>query len=371
MSNVRAKGPSWWHLGRPSWIAVLKSTATQFKEDGVSNLAAVVTLRLVIALVPSLIAAVAISTFFISPADIEELVASAGEFIPAQSREFVTTTLGNIVGSEAGGVASIVGVLVGLLAASGAAAALVRALNTAYDAEEERGFIAQRLVSLAIVGALFIALVGMFAALVLGPSLIELLVPQVILDSPIRYLITVGRYLAAVAVLVLFFEFAFRIAPHRPRAPLGLPTPGAVAGVVGWLLLSYLFSLYVRIAGNYDAYGAAAGVVILLIWLNYSFTVLLMGAELDREIEVHLLRTAPGQRALAARSDGAAEPGIDEVTTDMPRHPGLVPPAATLGSAPTTSTAPHRWGPRPKLAGAAARTAGASLAGRLWGRMGR
>ena len=365
---------SWWRLGRDGWRTVLKSTGSQFKADGVQNLAAVVTLRLVLALVPSLIAAVAISTFFISPSDIDSLVAQSQGFVPGDSREFVRETLERIVEAEGGGVASIVGVLAGLFAATGAAVALIQALNTAYDVEEGRGFVGQRLTALAIVGALVVTLAGMFVALVFGPSLVDLLLPAAVTESPLRFLIALGRYAAAVALLMGFFGFVFRVAPNRPEHPLRILTPGAVLGVAGWLVLSWLFSLYVRIAGNYAAYGAAAGIVILLIWLNYSFTVLLMGAELDNEIERHLgaaahrstdpARTDPAPTD-PARTDPAHD-DLDAVDPDMARHPGLVAPTPTPRPA-----AAGRPRPTPRLVGAAARTSGAALAGRLWGRMAR
>lgn len=359
---------SWWRLGREGWRRVLKRTGTQFKEDGVQNLAAVVTLRLVLALVPSLIAAVAISTFFISPSDIDSLVTQSQGFVPGDSREFVRETLERIVEAEGGGIASVVGVLAGLFAATGAAVALIQALNAAYDVEEGRGFVGQRLTALGIVGALFVTLAGMFLALVFGPSLVDLLLPSAITESPLRFLIALGRYAAAIALLMAFFGVVFRLAPNREDPPLRFLTPGAVLGVAGWLVLSWLFSLYVRIAGNYAAYGAAAGVVILLIWLNYSFTVLLMGAELDNEIERHLGPPPTGGDEPAADADGrAADTGdLDEVAPDMPRHPGLVAPAPPRQPAPA-----RRPRPTPRLVGAAARTSGAALAGRLWGRMAR
>lgn len=305
---------TWWRLGRDGWRAVLKSTAAQFKADQVPNLAALVTLRLVLALVPSLIAAVAIIAQVTSPADIERLVIAAEEFIPEQSREFVVDTLDNILDDDSGGWASVIGVVVGLFAASSAAAALVKALNTAYGAGEGRGFVGQRLVSLAIVAAVVVTLAGMFLALVLGPSLMAWLLPEVLLDSPIRYLITIGRYMAAATLLALFFGLTFRLGPDRDQRRLHPLTPGAVLGVSGWLLLSYVFSLYIRIAGNFAVYGAAAGVVILLIWMNYSFTVLLMGAELDHEIERYVAAADPA----ASRHGTPAGPDPAEVEADAP-----------------------------------------------------
>ncbi len=377
-SHTHLEGRSWWRLGREGWRTVLRNAGKEFSDDEVSNLAAVVTLRIVLSLVPSLIAGVAIAALVIDPGDIESFVASAEEFIPDSSQEFVTTQLADIIDQLGSGGVGIAGVLGGLFAASGAAVALMHALNKAYDVGEERGFVGKRLASLGVIGALVLALAGMFVAIVLGPSLLELLLPAEILDSPLSILITLGRYVVGVGLLILFFGFVYWFAPNRDRPQLRLLTPGAVFGVVGWLLLSYLFSIYARVSGSYSAtYGIFAGVIVLLVWLNYSFTVLLMGAELDSEIERHLRRTEPGRDDVDHDGVGPDGADPDEVTDDMARHPGLVGAgvAATAGPAAGEASDGHATarggGTSPKLVGAAAHTPGAALAARLWARVAR
>jgi membrane protein len=361
---------SWWKLG-DDWRPILKRTMAQFKDDAVPVLAAAVTLRIVLSLVPALIAAVAIAAQFVSPGDIERLVSAADEFVPPQSREFVTDILNDSVESLSQGSVPIIAILAGLFAASSAAVMLMKALNDAYGVEEGRGLVGQRLVSLGIVGALALTLIGVFVALVVGPSLLRFLLPEQILESPIRYLITVGRYAAAIVVLAAFFGFTFWLAPNRDKPARHLLTPGAAFGVVGWLLLSYLFSLYVRIAGDFAVYGAAAGVFILLIWLNYSFTVLLMGAELDSEIERHITgrRSAGPEAGGGSGTPGADAIDLDAVDEGMLRHPGLVGAGARIAAAPRPDPGPAA--PRPRVSGAAARTGGVLLAARFWDRLGR
>lgn len=364
-----ADGASWWRLGKDGWRTVLTRAGKEFSGDEVSNLAAVVTLRIVLSLVPSMIAAVAIAALVIDPSDIESLVASAESFIPESSQEFVTTQLTDIIAELRSGGVGIAGVAGGLFAASGAAVALMHALNKAYDVKEERGFVGKRLGSLGVIAALVLALAGMFVAIVLGPSLLELVVPDRILDSPLSILITIGRYAAGISLLILFFGFVYWFAPNRDRPRLRLMTPGAVIGVVGWLLLSYLFSIYARVSGSYSAtYGIFAGIIVLLVWLNYSFTVLLMGAEVDSEIEKYLqARVAEGGRT---PDQGEATEDLDAVDADMPRHPGLV----QAGGAPAEEE--HHDPPAgpagtgvPRLVGAAARTPGATVAARVWARV--
>lgn len=284
-------GRRWWALGREGWRVVLGRTIQAFKADEVGNLASVVTLRLVLAVVPSLIAVVAIAAQVVSTDDIQRLVASSEGLVPGSAQGFVQSSLATAIDNlrDNGTVALVGSVLVGVFAASGAATALITALNRAYGVQEGRGLVGQRLVSLVVVGALVIALAALFVAIVLGPTLLEWLLPSAMLTGPVRLGITLGRYAAAVVVLILFFGFAFWVAPDRDRPPLRFLTPGAVFGVVGWLLLSWLFGLYIAVAGNYSAtYGAFAGVIVLLVWMKYSFSVLLTGAELDNEIARHL-----------------------------------------------------------------------------------
>jgi membrane protein len=280
-----------WALGWAGWRHVIARTAAAYKADEVSNLAAVVTLRIVLAVVPSLIAGVAVAAQVVSTADIERLVGSAGGMIPGSARDFVERSLQTAIENlqQQGSLALVASTLIGLVAASGAATAMVEALNRAYGVKEGRGFVGQRLVSLGVVLALAVALAGLFVAVVLGPVVLRWLLPQEVLESPLAPLITLGRVAAAIVVLILFFGFTFWYGPDRHRPRLRFLTPGAVLGVAGWLLLSWLFGIYVAVAGRYSAtYGAFAGVIVLLVWLHYSFTVLLMGAELDHEIDVHL-----------------------------------------------------------------------------------
>ncbi len=380
----RTARTSWWDLSKEEWKAVLRSTLAEFKADKVPNLAAVVTLRLVLALIPGLIAGIAIAAQVISTEDIQRMVTSAGSVIPGSARAFVVDTLDGAISGlqEKGTIPLVISILAGLFAATGAAGALIEALNAAYDVEEGRGFVGQRVTALAVIAALALALIGMFVAIVLGPTLLELLLPQEVLDSPLSLLITLGRYVAGITILILFFGFAFWFGPNRDRPALHFLSPGAVIGVIGWLLLSWLFGIYVSVAGSYSAtYGTFAGPIVLIVWLNYSFTVLLMGAELDHELNrMHPLEG--DATAVAGEDPDASDPDtsdpdtwdpepadLDAVDPDMPRHPGLVPPADDAQEDPDVGL--RGPVPTPVLVGAARHTPGGKVAGRLWGRISR
>lgn len=317
--NAQA-GP--WHLSKRQWVDVLKTTKEEMKDDDVPTQASAVALRIFLSIVPSLIAAVAIFGIVVDPTQLNEILANLQGVMPESARQFVGDQLERVVTDDKSGIAAIVAVLGGILAATAAAAQLIKALNRAYNVEETRGFIKLRLLALTICVALLLAVVGMFVALVVGPQIVEALLPAQLNNAPVRLLIGLGRYAAAVALLVALFGFIFWVGPNRELPSINWITPGAAIGVLGWILLSFGFSLYTSLSSSYAAtYGIFAGVIVLLIWLQLSFVVLLAGAEVDSELEK--LRAGrelggdappPGAQDWPGTDDGIGTTGVDEVS---------------------------------------------------------
>lgn len=273
-------------LTRGEWIAVLKAAKNQAQRDDISSLAAGVAYRIFLSLFPVLIAAVAIFSLVVSSTELEHDLTAAQGVIPDQARAIIENQLE--AGGEAAGSIAVVAILVGLLAALAAAQAIMKALNRAYNVEESRGFIEQRVIALLLTLALFLALVGLVVVLVFGPQIVGAIVPAVLLRNGLGVLITLGRYVAAMAVLVVLFAFIYAVGPDRPAPRWTWMSPGAILGVIGWLVVSYGFSVYTRIAPSYNeggVYGTFAGVIVMLIWLQLTMLILLFGAELDAELE--------------------------------------------------------------------------------------
>lgn len=266
------------------WVAVAKATWQRASGHQVPVLSAAVAFRIFLAIVPSLVAGVAIFSLVTDPAELQDLVANLRGVVPGEALGFVEDQLTETVTAANGGIA-IAGVAGGLWAATGGASALVLALNNSWGLTESRNFVKQRLVALAITFALLLTLVALFVVLILGPTIVLAILPSVLEGGPVPALIGLGRYLAAVVLLIAFFAYVFWIGPNHEQGRFRWVTPGAILAVVGWLLLSFLFSIYASRFGNYaDTYGLFAGVILLLVWLQLSFTVLLVGAELDVEL---------------------------------------------------------------------------------------
>lgn len=275
-------------LTRDDYKVVLKATVAEVGSDDVPSLAAGVAFKIFLSLFPAAIAGVAIFSLVMTPQDIERFltVLQGFDFVPATAQQLITEPLMNLVEDEGAGGIALAGLLGGLWAGSSAAVTLIKALSRAWDVPETRKFLRQRLVALVIMAALLLALIGLFLLLVVGLQIQAALLPEEFNAGPGGSVLAVARFVGAAILLMLLFAFVYWIGPDRERPEWSWLSPGAVVAVVGWLAASGLFTLYVRNFGNYEAtYGALAGVIVLLLWLQLSIMLLLVGAELNNEIE--------------------------------------------------------------------------------------
>ena len=273
-------------LSRQDYLAAFKRTVKEVKDDDVPGLAAGVAFKMFLSIFPSLFAAVAIFSIVTTPAEIGEMLSKANAFLPGAAIELLAKPLDDLAkgGGSTAGFAALIGVLSGVFAATSAAISLMKALSRAYDVPETRKFVRQRLVGLALTVGLVAALVGVIVMLVLGPQIQDALMPGTV--APLSWLLTTARLAAAFVVLVVLFAFVYWIGPNRDHPSWVWMSPGALFGVVGWLLVSGGFTLYAQLSPSYNkTYGAIAGVAVLLVWLQLSMLVILVGAEFNAEIE--------------------------------------------------------------------------------------
>jgi len=333
-------------LTRADYISALKRTIAEIKADDAPSLAAGVAFRMFLSLFPSLFAAVAVFSLVTSQSEIVDLIGRLSGVMPSGAIEVIRDPLRDLASTEEGtaGLAAVIGVLAGLFAATSAAVALMKALSRAYNVPETRKLMAARLTALVLVTALIVGLIALIVLMVAGPQLQDAVLP----DFPgwIDFLLGVARLLLALGVLILLFAFVYWIGPNRERPSWAWMSPGALIGVLGWLAVSAGFTLYAQTAGSYDAtYGTLAGVVVLLLWLQLSMLMILVGAEFNAEVErirsTHLAVRAGAGFGLPAPA--AVPPaGQDGGAAGAPSPPGKVEPRQVERSAaaPATATAP-------------------------------
>lgn len=338
-------------LDRADYLQAFKNTMKEVKDDDVPGLAGGVAFKIFISIFPSLLAAVAIFGLVMTPADIIDLLGELRGILPGPAIELLDNLLTDLTLTKesTAGITAAIGIATGLFAATSAAVSLMKALSRAYDVPETRKIVRQRLIALAITVALVVALVGIVLLLVAGRSLQETLFPAV--PVAFGWALAAARFGLALLLLIVLFAFVFWIGPNRDHPSWVWMSPGALFGVLGWLAVAGGFSLYVRWFGgaSYKAtYGTIAGVIVLLLWLQLSMLVILIGAEFNAEVErlraLHLrVREGAGFAVPAANAmtPGDAESGAATITeTQVAAHaihlpgvevePTLEMPAPTL-----------------------------------------
>lgn len=266
------------------WKDILLRVKTQLREDEVTLVAASVAFYALLALFPTLIALVTLYGLVASPADVQAQVSSMATMMPESARAILEDQMRGIVGASGGtlGLGLLISLGGALWAASGGMMALMRAVNIAYDEEETRGFFALRAQALVLtLGALLFAGLAIFAVAVL-PAIFAL----VGLGEAAESALSIGRWPLLAVLAAVGLSVLYRYAPCRTRAKWRWVTWGGAIATLIWLGGTALFSLYVAHFGSYnETYGTLGGVVVLLLWLYVSAFAILLGAEIDSELE--------------------------------------------------------------------------------------
>lgn len=188
-------------------------------------------------------------------------------------------------------VALVLGLATALWGASGAFGAVGRALNVIFRVDEGRGFVRKKVTDLLSTLLILVLVLITFVLIFVGGGLAEDILGVLGLGDTAAAVWTVLRWPAAMAVTMAIYAYVYYAAPNVEVRTFRYITPGAVAGVVVWLVASAGFFFYVSNFGKYDAtYGAFAGAVVLLLWLWLSNIAVLFGAEVNAAAD---LRRSP------------------------------------------------------------------------------
>lgn len=266
------------------WKDIALRVKDEIAADHVGLIAAGVAFYGLMALFPAITALLAIGGLMVEPSQIVDQISQFEGVVPDEVMEIIIGQATQVAGSREGGLglAAVAGILIALYSASKGMNSLIEGMNVAYDEEEKRGFFMKTFVTLAL--TLFLVtglLMGLLATLAV-PSVIALVdagpVTE-ILGTLLAWGVLLMMTMAGLAVL-------YRYGPSRDKPELLWASPGAVAACVLWLAGSAGFAFYVGNFGSYnESFGALAGVVVLLMWLWISAFIVLLGAEINAEVE--------------------------------------------------------------------------------------
>jgi membrane protein len=284
----RLEDPGLTDLSKRDYLAVVQRAAKEAMADNIPNLAAALAYYGFLAIPSLLLVAVGVFGLVADPSSVQTVVDKLGSVAPAEATSLVRDSLNRMVQQQSGANIAVVviGSLVALWSLTGAMQTVQWALNTAYEREETRGFVRRRLVALAMLIALGLAFLLVFALLVLGPALSGWIGDAIGAGSVFDWLWWTAQWPVLIVGLLLAFAFVLFLGPNVEQRRWSFLTPGSAIAVVIWLLASGGFALYVSSFGSYNkAWGSLAAVVIMLTWLWLSALALLFGAEVNAELE--------------------------------------------------------------------------------------
>ncbi|NUR56875.1 MAG: YihY/virulence factor BrkB family protein [Acidobacteria bacterium] len=266
------------------WTDLLKRTANEAMEDDVLNLAAQQAYYFFFALFPALLFLLAVASFFPLQTLIDDVVQMLGRFAPQTVIQIVKDQMIALGKQNSGGLLTF-GFLITVWSSSGAMVSIITTLNAAYDITESRPWWKTRIVAIGLtIGISIFILASMFLVLA-GPGVAEHLANTLHLGAAFKWTWWVLQWPIVFLLVASAIGLVYYFAPDAEQDWVWI-TPGSVLATVLWIVVSLGLKLYYQLAPEATAsYGAIGGVMVLMLWFYCSGIALLMGAELNAEIE--------------------------------------------------------------------------------------
>ena len=266
------------------WKDILVRTFAKIGKDRVTLIAAGVTYFLLLAIFPSITAVVSIYGLVADPLTVNQNVAALSSILPTGALNILDEQLTMITtqGTPTLGFALIVSLALALWSASAGIKSMFEAMNIAYDETEKRNFFQLSLLGLVFTVGGVIAAIAMFGTVIAIPLILGIFG----FGTGLEWLVQIGSYVVLVAILFAGIAALYRFGPSRQQAKWRWVTPGAALSVAVVIIVSLLFSWYAANFANYDkTYGSLGALIGLLTWIWISVMVVIVGAELDSELE--------------------------------------------------------------------------------------
>jgi membrane protein len=272
--------------GIPStgWKDIAFRVKDEITEDRVSLIAAGVAFYGMLALFPAITAVLAIGGWLVAPEQIIEASQSLAPFVPEAVMKIITDQATEVASAQSNtlGLAALFAGAVALYSASKGMSSLMDGMNVAYDETETRGFVARYGVQLGLTLFLMFGLIVSLGVLMATPALISIVDAQPLVETGL----TILAWLVLFGLTVIGLAALYRYGPSRDNPEFKWVSVGAVGACLLWIAGSAGFAFYVANFGSYnESFGALAGVVILLMWFWISAFIIILGAEINAEME--------------------------------------------------------------------------------------
>jgi membrane protein len=268
-----------------SWPEIFRRTFKEaFFEDNCLGMAAQLAYYFFFALFPALLMLIAIASYFPYQQLVNDLFGVAGGFVPPEAIRIITDQLAKIASGEQGGLFTL-GFLTTLWSSSAAMTAIIDTLNSAYDIQEGRPWWKVRLIAIGLTVGVALFILVSFGLVLAGPTLAERLADRFYLGAAFEWTWKIAQWPVIFALVAAAIALVYYFAPDAEQDWVWL-TPGSIFATTLWLLASLGFKYYVSNLTDYtETYGALGGVMVLMLWFYISGLVILIGAEMNAEIE--------------------------------------------------------------------------------------
>lgn len=266
------------------WRNILARVYGECIEDRITTVAAGITFFSLLALFPAITALVSLYGLIADPATVREHLSTLSFMLPAGTFQIVEDQIGRILsqGEAQLGLKLAIGLAIALWGANAGMKAVIDGLNVAYEEEEKRGFVVLNALSLAFTLAGITLVLTALVTVTLAPAILaELRLPPVA-----AWALAAGRWIAMFFVLTVALSAIYRFGPSRENARWRWVTWGGAIASILWILVSTGLSLYLSRFADYNAtYGSLGAAIALMMWIWLSSCAILIGAELNAEIE--------------------------------------------------------------------------------------
>jgi membrane protein len=224
-----------------------------------------------------------LTSFF--PAElVQQMTSAIKAFAPGEVSSIIETQMREIAAGNKGGLLTF-GILMALWSSSAAMVAITDALNRAYDIEEGRPWWKVRLTAILLTLSLAVFILLAFGLVLAGPAVGNAIAERMGLGSVFETVWRFAQWPLAFALVALAIGFVNYYAPDAEQ-DWEWVTPGALLATILWLLASLGFRVYVSQFSDYnETYGSLGGIIVLMLWFYISALAVLIGAEMNAEIE--------------------------------------------------------------------------------------
>lgn len=274
------------------WRDVLLRVKQEIADDHISITAAGVAFYALLALFPAIGALVSLWGLVFEPHEIEQQLESLGAMLPPEAASIITTQAHKVVSDAGDGLtlAAVGGLILAIWSATKGTKALMEGLNVVHEETEHRGFLKLNFVALMLTLCGIVGIVIALGLIAVLPALLEYLGLGDTAEGLLVWLRWPLLFVFALGALGMIYRFA----PSRDVPHWRWVTLGAAAATLLWVIGSLLFSVYVHNFGSYnETYGSLGAVIILLVWFWLTAYIVLLGAELNAQMEAP--RDIPGE----------------------------------------------------------------------------